>query len=202
MTILGQHSVEELQDLVKSTDYSLAMIQKSYDGFVTEWKSKDPFTHADWLNDWNLLKGRYAEAREKAAKVISASALLWDIRNSVIPAEQQYQGILVSLHRDPKGAYVKGDLQDVYNRFAEAQRKPIIFNQPQPTGSDVDLLVYSGSDKTIKAGEEAAKAVKKEVEDVAKANPLWVTGGIAIGLGALAVVLAPSIATLRTAYRR
>lgn len=202
MTILGQHSVEDLQDLVKSTDYSVNTIQKTYDGFAADWKSKDPLVHADWLTDWTMLRGRYKEAREKAAKGIQAAELLWNIRNSVIPAEPRYQDILVSLHKDPKGPYVKGDLQDLYNRFADAQKKPIIFNQPQPTGSDVDLLVYSGADKTIKAGETAAKEAKKAVEEAAKANPLWVAGGIAIGLGALAVVLAPTIASVRTAIRR
>jgi hypothetical protein len=162
-TILNMPSVFELRELVKAKDYTLSQIIKAYEAFEPAWKTSDKAEQEDFLSDLNAVRMRYALARAQAVIAMSAADLLsWPLSDENVPAESEWNLVMRSVRRnwDGKtgGTLAKGDLSELNNRLAAAQKKPIDFSKmPQPTpGTDTDLKIFQAADD-IKRGIDKAK---------------------------------------------
>ena len=83
--------------------------------------------------------------------------------------------------RGRPGATGKGDFQDLYNRIAAAQGKPVDMSKlPQPTAADADLATYKAADTVIRAGEAVARKVAPS-----KGTGTLVVVGLGLVLGVL-----------------
>jgi hypothetical protein len=144
MTILGQHSVTELKDLLKAKDANLADMSKAFSSFGPAWKSQDPSSYSSWSSDFNLFKSGYSLASIEAKAEILGGEMTPFVSDDNIPAESGYQAVLSSLQKTP-GVVSAGDFQDLFNRLQAAQKQagqtPYKESPtPQPTkGSDTDL---------------------------------------------------------------
>lgn len=181
MTILGQHTVNEIQDLLAAKDYTIKQIKTARDTMV--WT--DPVAAADWDKDFAALNKRYDAAALRARAVIIST---YATSGGAVPAEGTYQDVLSALSKIP-GTTQKGDLQDLSNRLKEAGAAQDFSQMPQPKATDADLAGFKAADTTIKAGESAA----------GKAAPIFGAGvalatvvGI-IGLGVAAKIYLPSV---------
>ena len=181
MTILTRHSVAELRDWLAAIDYQMGQIAAAYAAFASTWQARDPVAQHEWLADWQALHTRYTLARARAEGAIGR-AKIEPAPDSLIPAENEWQGVLHALSRTV-GVTAKGDFQDLHDRLVAALGKPIDFSKmPQPTATDADLSAYKVADAAIRAGEAAVRQV----------TPSKGTGTlIIVGLGLLlGVVLA------------
>lgn len=173
MTILGQHTVTELRDLVKAKDEDLRQFQLGYEDFAPTWKAKDPVAFEAWTKAWKALKTRYSNAKTMANITFSAQKVN-PLSEDETPAEGAYSAILRSLQK-VEGTVSPGDKQDLFNRIVAAG-KALDYKVPQPDGKDVDLQVYLLADKA-----------KKQVDAVGGiASSPWTWAGIgALALGGL-----------------
>ena len=144
MTILGQHSVTELKDLLKAKDSNLADMAKAASSFGPKWKVSDPSSYSAWMSDYNLLKAGYSLAAIEAKAEILGGEMTPFVSDDNIPAETGYQAVISSLQKTP-GVVSTGDFQDLFSRIQTAQKQagqaPYKESPtPQPTkGSDTDL---------------------------------------------------------------
>ena len=114
----------------------------------------------------------------RARGAIARAQLELGMPDSVIPVEDEWQGLVHALAKTP-GTTAKGDLQDLYNRLCAAQGKPIdLSRMPQPTATDADLGVFKAADAAIKAGETAARRVAPS-----KGTGTLLFVGVGLGLG-------------------
>jgi hypothetical protein len=188
MTILNHHSVAELRDWLAAIDYQIAQIAAAYAAFAPVWQSRDAATHHDWSDDWKALQTRYGVARAKALGAIARAQLEFALPDSMIPVEDEWQGVLHALSHTP-GVSAKGDFQDLHDRIVVAEGKPIDFSKmPQPTATDADLGAYKAADAAIRAGEAAAHQL----------TPSKGTGTlIIVGLGLILGVVVATKSVLR-----
>jgi hypothetical protein len=158
MTILNHHTVAELRDWLAAIDYQMGQVISAYAAFAPAWQTQDPGAHRDWAADWKALQGRYSPAHFKAQAAIGLAQVAL-APDSVIPVEDEWQGILHALSRTV-GVTARGDFQDLHDRLVLAQGKPIdLSKMPQPTARDADLDAFKVADATIRAGEAAARKV-------------------------------------------
>ena len=180
MTILGHHTVAELRDWLAAVDYQANQIAGSFKSFAPTWSAHDGATARDWSSDWSAFLSRYRTARARALLVIGRAQVELGIPDSVIPVEDEWQGVQNALARTP-GSIAKGDFQDLYNRLSAAQAKPIDMSAtPQPTAVDADLGAYKAADAVIRAGENVARTVAPS-----KSTGVMVLLGVGLGFGLL-----------------
>lgn len=174
MTILGKWSVAELKDLVKAKDYDVKQVQDARNLGQAD---------AAWDADWAAFKSRYNDARTSAMLRIGEAGALLTVSDSVIPAQEQYEGILRALTKTP-GRYTDKDFQGLHNRLVTFLGHPIDFSeQPQPkAGTDTDLDAYRGADSAVKAVEAAAKGTR---EAATSKTAMTIAGGAVLALAVL-----------------
>jgi hypothetical protein len=160
MTILNHHSVAELRDWLAALDYQTGQVAAAYAAFAPGWQTHDAAAHQDWSADWKAFQTRYGIARAKALGSIGRAQLEVAVPDSMIPVEDEWQGVLHAVSRT-RGLTAKGDFQDLHDRLVAAQGKPIDLSKtPQPTATDADLGAYKIADAAIRAGEAAARDLK------------------------------------------
>jgi hypothetical protein len=180
MTVLGHHSVGELRDWLSAIDYQAGQIAAAYAAFGPTWQVQDAAAHHEWAGEWKALHSRYGAARSRAQFAIARAQLEVAIPDSLIPVEDEWQAVLHALAKTP-GAVAKGDFQDLYNRLAAAQGKPIdLSKMPQPTAADSDMSAYKAADSAIRAGESAARALTPA--KVSAGTKFLLGGGLLLGL--------------------
>lgn len=200
MTILGDHTVAEVDDLIAAKDIDMA-------DFSAKRATLPYAPDSGWDTDWAALMGRYDSAKAAYAvqrAILVAGSLL--VPNSMIDAEAAYASILGALYNQPQGstadAYtdtvVTGGFQDLANRMLAMQNPatgaPVTVNEsniPQPTAPDADLNAFNQLGQLPIPGLPGAKGV-----------PWWVWAGagmVVIGLGGAIVVpfLAPVLMARR-----
>lgn len=157
MTILGQQSIAELKDLVKSKDGDITALSATFTALAPSWSTSDPAAYNDWQSDWNAFHTRYMAARELAVASINAANLLPDVGDTYIPAQTQYNAMLHAL--SPDGVESKNSFSQLYARlndvYLAANKTPIPNDPPGHSlnpNIDVDLNVYRAADKLAKAG--------------------------------------------------
>jgi hypothetical protein len=170
MTILGQHTVHELNDLVKALSYEVSQIMAA-NVACTSWAQRDPKAFADWNTQFVQAMAGWSPAVHIAmTRIDETPQAMWD----VVPAEPHFQGCLK--------AFVP--FHDVIRTFMQVSQCPISFdNMPQPTATDTDLDVYKSADKATKWIEKTGQAAAGKTKSYA---PVVVAG---VGVVA-AVVLA------------
>jgi hypothetical protein len=186
MTLFGSHTADELRDLVKAKDYDIDQIQKAYDDFAPSWQTQDAAGAADWLVDWKRFRDRYTAARLRSTIALTAADVVPGPDN-LKPVETVWQGVLDALTvKGTSPAGTKGNFQELHNRFATAQKKPVDFSkQPTPIAIDTDLQAYQGADKVVKGIEAGKKAAEKAAGSFLADNWPWILGGaLALGFGA------------------
>jgi hypothetical protein len=188
VTVLGHHSIGELKDWLSAVDYETGQIAVAYTSFASAWQAQDAATHKDWATDWKSFQARYGAARAKARSVIARSRLEVGIPESLLPVEDEWQGVLHALAANP-GTVAKGDFQDLYNRLTAAQGKPVDMSKmPQPTAPDADLNAYGAVDSIIREGEAV----------VGQVTPSRGTGTlVVVGLGLVLGILLATRSVLR-----
>ena len=188
MTVLGHHTVGELRDWLAAIDYQAAQVASAYAAFAPTWQVQDAPAHREWAGEWTSLQSRYGAARARAQGAITRAKLEIGIPDSMIPVEDEWQGVLHALAKTP-GTSAKSDFQDLYNRLVAAQGKPIDMSKiPQPTAVDADLSAYKAADTVIKTGEAVAR----------KVTPSKGTGTlVVVGLGLVLGILLATKSVLR-----
>jgi hypothetical protein len=180
MSVLGHHSVGELREWLVDLDYQMEQIGAAYSSFAPAWQAQDAPSHREWAGEWTSLQTRYGAARAKAQGAIFRSKLDVGIPDSLLPVEDEWQAVLHALARTP-GTTAKGDLQDLYDRLAAAQGRPIdLSKRPQPTAPDADLVAFKTADAALRAGEAAVREITPS-----KTTGTWVVVGLGLALGVL-----------------
>ena len=167
MTILGEHTVHELNDLVNALSYEVNQTQKAIIA-CTSWAQRDPKAFADWNTKLVQAMGPWSDALHIAmVRIGETPQALWD----TVPAEAHYQACLTAYH----------PFDDLIRTFIQTSQCPISFDQmPQPTATDLDLSVYQGADKATKWIETQGHAAVGKAKSYAPV--------VVLGVGALAAL--------------
>ena len=169
MTILGKHTVHELNDLVNALSYEVSQTQKA-SAACAAWAQRDPPAFADWSAKLAQAVAGWSHAVHVAmVRIDETPHALWD----TVPAESHYQGCLTAFK----------PFDDLIRTFMQTSQCAITFDHtPQPTAPDLDLDVYKGADK-------AAKWIEKESSSVTGKAKSYAPVVAVVGLGALVVVV-------------
>jgi len=165
MTIAGQHTITETQDLINS-----------YQGLIDQMNSKYQALPAGpdkdgMASDWQAFLSRWNSAKTTArAKLIAVGAITPLASNTVIPAEGIYTDILKALKQDYPGPYKKGDYDDLAIRLTtaltNAGHAPINYSkfvQVATEAADLDLAAL----KTVEGGIDSAEGFGTRITESA-----------------------------------
>lgn len=187
--LFGHHVVAELKDLVSAKDFVIAKTE----AFRATVAAPD----ASWDADWAAFKARYAKAHASAmVKILAFDSAFTQamslgqagVRSSVVPCEDEYQGILTALTRIA-GSLSKGDYQELYNRIDPTGKAIDFSKMPQPTAVDADLNVLNGATVATNTMDDIAAAALKKAKEAAKPVVPFIAGGaIFAGLAGIATV--------------
>lgn len=196
MTILGSHSVAEVDDLIKAKDVDI-------NDFATKRSSLSQPPDTSWDNDFAALQSRYTSAKNDYAvqrAILVTGEFL--VPNSMIVAENSYQNILGALYNAPAPAQTSGDptpiytdtvlpgsFQDLANRMLSAGVKVNETNIPQPNpNSDADQNALQTLNKLPVVG--------------SKGVPWWVWPAVGVALAAgVGLIAIPAVTPLLLARR-
>jgi hypothetical protein len=198
--LFGHHTVDELIDLVagKSDDVAmLAQLRASHPQIT----SIDPA----WDTDYAKMKSRWDSAKKAADALIQSSKYNITTPNSLIPAEDAYQGVLHALSPVPN-TVTPGSFADLSARLGKTgARPPVGWQVTQPktdplrdanaavhTIQDVAKAPFEGAADMIRDAAEggvkiAGKIIKAPADGAAKALgiPIWAVVLLGLGGGAL-----------------
>jgi hypothetical protein len=175
MTILGEHTVHELNDLVNALSYEVTQTQKAIIA-CTSWAQRDPAAFADWNTKLVQAMAPWSDALHVAmVRIGETPQALWD----AVPAEAHYQGCLTAYH----------PFDDLIRTFMQASQCSISFDQmPQPTANDLDLSVYQGADKATKWIEKQGQMATGKAKSYAPVVVLGVGAVAALAVAAHKIV--------------
>lgn len=185
MTILGKHTIDETQHLMKTVEFRIENTDRLNNQISADFIRNNSEKYRVLQMDWANFKNRWKIARAKALSDIRAL----NISNplvpvSAIPCEDTYKMIKKAINVGGEETYITGDLTDCVQRISLAAGATVDeTNKPMPTGFDPDFAAYREVDAGIKQGEAAAKAAGEKAKQVAKSNI-----GLMIGIGVGAVV--------------
>lgn len=159
-TVMGYHTVAELQDLVASYDAVLRNIARR----LGEVSNAPNFDKESFLSVYNALTARYATARAAAQAAIDDAVNAWRSPEMIV-AEEEWNNLLSSLNpRWKEYTWSPGDgsLDDLYNRVIEAGSvgaydEPI--PQPRP-GTDVDFNALQATTHATQAIEGVGQTLE------------------------------------------
>lgn len=185
MTILGAHTVAELQDWIAALDFQISHVTAAVMG-----RGSAHPDFAAWSNDWNAMLLRYGAAHAAADTAIAVGSSLFSPPAAVLPAEGEWQGIERALNPDPGGPSMPRNYQGLYNR-ASAMVGPIdLSDTPQPRkGTDVDLGVYKAADTTIRVGAGAVHDAAHDLPLPDDKTKILIAAALGLGLVIAAKVL-------------
>lgn len=168
MTILGQHTVHELDDLVKAHNYHVDQLTKA-SANCSAWKQRDPQGYAAWSTDFTQAAANWAHVSHVAMNRIDLTP---QSMRDYVPLESDYQAVLTAFH----------PFDDLTLRFTrDSQCSVDMSATPQPQAPDADLQAYQTADA-------ATKWIDKKAKDAAtgtmKVVPI-VLGGVGVALTAL-----------------
>lgn len=167
MDLLGEHTSDDIDDLLKTYDYQLAQINAAA-------KTPDAVAWAatpdglQWMKDLATLNANYKTARASADSFFSRH----------MAPESAYQNL----------ATVFKPIGDLDRRLrthpAVAKVAPTYSKNPQPVAVDEQLRVYKAADSAVKKMEQVADEVQKKGQNKA----LLIGAGVGLG-GALVIAL-------------
>jgi hypothetical protein len=167
-TVMGEHSIAELADLVKAQRFQLDQLDKARG--CSGWAAADPKGYGAWAADVYDATAKMNDALKLADMAI---AITPDAVAKYTPTVVEWKGVVDAAQ--PFG--------DLVRRFTVAGFCPWPEGKmPQPApGSDADLDAYLWADKKTEAIEKTAD----EIEDKAASAGKWVALGVVAGLGVL-----------------
>lgn len=146
--LFGHHTTDELNDIVAAKDAEVAMLAQLRASHP-QIASADP----SWDHDYAGFKARWEPARKTAEIAIQTAKYNLTVPDSLIPAEDAYQGILRAVWPVPN-TVTPGSLGDLSQRLAKVGgRPPQGWQVPQPKSD----------------GLRSANAAVKTIQDVAAA---------------------------------
>lgn len=183
MTVMGQHTVTETYDLMKTVEFRIKAGDK-VNNQITEAQinaNLQGFTETE--EDWTKFKARWATRRDD----VLLRLFLRNQANPLVPAsmissEPEYKLVKQAINVGGGDTYAKGDLMDCLLRIEKIAALRIDEKDaPLPAGFDPDLAAYKKVDDSIKAGEQAASVAADAAKGAATKVPWYVwAGGIAI----------------------
>jgi hypothetical protein len=171
MTVFNQHTVHELDDLVKALSYQVGQITQA-SSQCAAWKQRDPQGYAAWSSDLSKATAEWARVSHAAMKIIDRTPhVAWDMA----PVESDYQAVAKAFQ----------PFEGLTGTFMRDSHCPLSFpDNPQPTAPDADLVAFQATDAAAKWIDKEAKGVAKRSKTVVP----FVIGGV--GLAVVAVLLA------------
>jgi hypothetical protein len=168
MTILGEHTVHELNDLVTALSYEVSQTMKANIACTT-WAQNDPQAFADWNTKLMQTMAGWSTAVHVAmVRIGETPQALWD----TVPAEAHFQDCLTAYH----------PFDDLIRTFMQQSQCAISFDQmPQPTAPDFDLDAYKSADKATKWIQQQGSEVAGKAKSYAPV--------VVLGVGVVVVVL-------------
>lgn len=205
MTVLGQHTIAETEDLMKTVEFRIQAGNKTNAQITMPQIAANQALYMDLQKDWNNFQVRWATARDPVLN----SLLVKNVGQPLVPvslivSEPEYQAIKKAINVGGQDTYVKGDLTDVLNRIEQFSGQTINEkDHPMPSGFDPDLAAYKKVDASIKAGEAAALAATNAAGAVSFMMPWWVyAGGAAAALAVGYVYVRPFLPAPRPIERK
>jgi len=176
-TFMGNHTIQELKDLIAAKDVDMAQLNKQQADFTHTWMQSDPAACGLWLNDLQALNNRYDAAKASANTYLTISAADFTAGGS----EASYNAILDALNPMwRQNTSAPGSYGDLITRITAAGAKIQAWQVPQPTpNSDYDLNTYKASDTAVKGIEHAASVTSQTVMPIV----------VAAAVGLVALVL-------------
>jgi hypothetical protein len=169
--ILGEWTVGELADFLKSVRYQATQIRQGYADASPAWAARDAKSFEAFTNDIHAADLALDDAAASSQSEINLTpGFLMDISpalswNNLRDAFAPYDGL--------------------YKRLVNEQGAKIDMSQnPQPTAPDVDLQTFIAADTATKAIDRAgAGAVDLAGSLWAKAKPYVIGGACLLGVG-------------------
>lgn len=207
-TVGGQQSVAELQDLLTLWAGRMQNLDTWYGQASPIWVGKDSTAFISFTNDWNALHARYDAALKGANAAVTAARLSFATPNAMIPAQQQYNGLMKAMRQcaPPDGCpVVKGDWADLYSRAAAVSSFLGIAPPPdaptQPVAVDLDQSLFAATAPidivaqatgAQKAGPLGPSALSW-LAWVGKHKKLLLVGGVVLAGGVVLTYVAPAL---------
>lgn len=175
-TVLGEHTVAELKDLLAAKTVEVDRVEKAYQKILDLGPPKPEVTA--WKTDWDTFKERWSAATKEAQDAIDAWSWNPFVPDNMAAAESQYVGVLKALSQAyPELHTVPGDLNDLGIRLTqlggEIDNSPL--PQPQPN-SDFDFNALQTTNAAAQVAQHAADALTLS-------KKTWVIIGLGVGLG-------------------
>ena len=179
-SVLGEHTVAELKDLLAAKQVEIDRVDQAYQKIVDQGPPTKEVS--DWKLDWDLLKVRWADAKKEGQAAIDAWSFNLFVPDNMAAAESQYVGVIKALSQAyPELHTSPGDLIDLSQRLTKLggtiDNGPI----PQPSpDSDFDFNVLHTTDTITTAAQQAVKPLLPSTKTLIL---------IAVGVGAGLVLL-------------
>lgn len=163
MTIMGQHTVDETQDLITVLNGRMFDLQNGLYKIVQDPSlvAKDPTLQADWgayVTRWGAAIGNV----QKELSLKSGAQPM--VPNSVLAAEDSYQELLKAVNPQTPGPYTPKDLMGLQIRIQNLTAIPWV-DRPLPADFDVDLQAYKEFDAS--PASQAAKFAQNKAQAAA-----------------------------------
>lgn len=188
-TVMGEHTVAELKDLLAAKDVEIARVEQAYQKILDQ----GPPTQAvvQWKNDWDSFRTRWNSAKKDAQDAIDAWGYNLFVPDNMAIVESQYVGVVKALSQAyPELHTIPGDFVDLSARLTElggvVDSGPI--PQPKP-GSDFDLNALHNATAITTVIDQAGHAIQPFLPG--KKTLILVAIGLGLGLVLLPRVLMP-----------
>lgn len=184
MTILGKHTVSEVQALGKDLDYQFTQVNEAYKSIDPKWIQANTEKYERLTRAWTAAKQKWSKdsLSVKGSIAIKMGAAGIMVSPTIVPAEDEWNLLLSNTPQG--GANGEGTLYDtnlaiqaIRNTKTDFTKRP---NQIEESGTDWDFKAFQKIDGVIRTGE-------KQAAEFAKSNKgLLIAGGV--GLVVIGVV--------------
>lgn len=178
MTILGKHTVSEVQTLGKDLDYQFNQVNEAYKAIDPKWIQANPDKYERLTKAWTAARQKWSKdsLSVKASIAIKMGAAGIMVSPTVVPAEDEWNILLSNTAQG--GANGEGSLYDTNQAIQSIRNAKTDFserpNQVNASGTDWDFKAFQKVDGAIRAGE------KKAVEFAKSNKGLLIAGGLGL----------------------
>lgn len=185
MTILGKHTVSEVQALGKDLDYQFNQVNEAFKSIDPKWIASNRNSYEQLTHDWTAARQKWSKdsLSVKGSMAIKMGAAGILVSPTIVPAEDEWN-ILINntaqgdANGDDSLYGVNAKIQEIRNAKTDFQNRP---NQIEGAGTDWDFKAFQKVDGAIRKGETAVK-------EAAKSNKgLLIAGGIGLVVAGVVV---------------
>src|SRR6185369_6846241 len=155
MTVLGKHTIQETEDLMKTVEFRIKAGDKVNNQITEPQIRANLDRYTDLQVDWRDFKARWATGRDRLLDKLLIMKLSTPlVSNSLLASEGEYREVKKLINVGGEDTFAKGDLTDCLNRIEALSGQQINEKDaPMPAGFDPDLAAYKKVDDAIKDGE-------------------------------------------------